>query len=197
MSQRQCQALGSETDTATNVNVKIRLLEERDVQPIVAAFHELRWNTKSASLYQRYLSEQEEGRRTVLVAFENGTFAGYATVQWSSGYPPFREEKTPEFTDFNVLPRFRRRGIGTLLMDEAERRIAKRSQVAGIGVGMDPDYGAAQRMYVLRGYVPDGRGLTQGDRHVRYGDRVVVDDGLNLWLTKRLHHGGEPRDLPT
>ena len=66
----------------------------------------------------------------------------------------------PEINDFNVVRSYRRRGIGTALMDEAETLIRERSVEAGIGVGMYADYGPAQRMYVLRGYVPDGLGLT-------------------------------------
>ena len=46
---------------------------------------------------------------------------------------------------------YRRRRIGTVLMDEAETLIAARCDVAGIGAGMDGEYGAAQRLYVLRG----------------------------------------------
>jgi len=45
------------------------------------------------------------------------------------------------------------------LMDEAECEIVKVSLVAGIRVGMDPDYGAAQRLYIFRGYVPNSRRL--------------------------------------
>jgi ribosomal protein S18 acetylase RimI-like enzyme len=51
-----------------------------------------------------------------------------------------------------VLPRYRRQAIGTKLMDEAERLILERSPIIGIGVGLDSDCGAAQRLYVKRGY---------------------------------------------
>jgi len=51
---------------------------------------------------------------------------------------------------------------------------------------MYSDYGAAQRLYVLRGYVPDGRGLTYSDHFVKPEERVTVDDDLVLHLTKRL-----------
>ena len=166
--------------------LEIRTLEERDVQPIVSAFDELGWSNKGPALYQRYLSEQDEGWRTVLVASVGGEFAGYLTIDWRSAYPTFRRDGIPEIADFSVLPRFRRRRIGTRLMDEAEGRIAERSPVAGIGFGLTPDYGAAQRMYVRRGYVPDGMGIRKNDRYVRPGDCVTVDDGLALYLTKRL-----------
>jgi GNAT superfamily N-acetyltransferase len=141
---------------------------------------------KPREQYERYLREQWEGRRSVLVAFLRGVFAGYLTINWHPDYSPFRETGTPEIQDFNVLPRFRRQGIGTRLMDEAERAVSQRSSVVGIGVGMSPDYGAAQRLYALRGYVPDGRGLAWDGRALPRGAAVTVDDGLSLYLTKDL-----------
>jgi hypothetical protein len=72
------------------------------------------------------------------------------------------------------------------VLDAAERLVAERSRVVGIGVGMDADYGAAQRLYVKRGYVPDGAGLLYGNHPVRFGETVRVDDELCLRLTKVL-----------
>lgn len=164
----------------------IRLLEAGDIPSIASAFAAIGWD-KPASQYERYLAEQSRGERVVLVAFQDERFAGYLTVAWQSGYAPFRAAGIPEIVDFNVLPQVRRRGIGSRLMDEAEQRVAERSAVVGIGVGMDPDYGAAQRLYVKRGYVPDGRGLSSNGRHVRWGETVTVDDGLNLHFTKELN----------
>lgn len=166
-------------------DLSIRPLAPTDIQPIVSAFAEIGWN-KPASQYERYLAEQRRGERLVLVALADDRFAGYLTIVWQSGYPPFRAADIPEIVDFNVLPRCRRRGIGGRLMDEAERLIAERSPEAGIGVGMDADYGAAQRLYVKRGYVPDGRGLRTGNRDVVPGETVRVDDSLVLHFTKQL-----------
>ena len=61
-----------------------------------------------------------------------------------------------------------------------------RSHVAGIGIGLHPGYAAAQRMYVLRGYVPDGNPLTYRNEFVQQGQHVVLDDDLTLQLTKEL-----------
>jgi len=72
-------------------------------------------------------------------------------------------------------------------LEEAEQRIAERPTVVGIGVGMDQDYGAAQRLYVKREYIPDGRGLTSHNRPVAWGETVTVDDRLVLHFTKNLH----------
>jgi len=71
-------------------------------------------------------------------------------------------------------------------MDEAEKRISERSRVAGIGVGMFQNYGSAQRMYILRGYVPDTLGLYYKGQHVKRGQEVCVDDELILYLTKEI-----------
>ena len=149
------------------------------------AFAEIGWK-KPVSQYEHYLEEQEQGERVVLVASVEDGFAGYVTILWDSPYPFFWKAGIPEIVDLNVLPRFRRQGIGTALMDEAERRISQRSPLAGIGVGMTADYGPAQRMYVTRDYIPDGRGLIHHCQPVSYGDRITVDDGMTLYFTKTL-----------
>ena len=168
-----------------NTTPLIRPLESNDIAVIAEAFRELGWN-KPASQYQRYLAQQELGVRDVYVAFVDGQFAGYLTICWESSYRPFLVHSIPEIVDFNVLPKFRRMRIGTQLMDRAEVEIARVSPVAGIGVGMTADYGAAQKLYIHRGYIPDGRGLHWRDHHVQYHEDVVVDDDLALYLTKEL-----------
>ena len=70
-----------------------------------------------------------------------------------------------------------------------------RSHVAGIGVGLHPGYAAAQRMYVLRGYVPDGNPLTYRNEFVQQGQHVVLDDDLTLQSTKSGSFGMSPRGL--
>ena len=160
-------------------------LQASDIAEIAAAFAALGWN-KPASQYERYLQEQDAAARAVRVARRDGVFAGYVTVLWQAGYEPFAQAHIPEIQDFNVLPDFRRRRVGTALMDTAEVLIAARSPVAGLGVGLHHDYGAAQRLYVLRGYAPDARGITSHGRHVNWGDAAKIDDDLVLWLTKTL-----------
>jgi GNAT superfamily N-acetyltransferase len=121
-----------------------------------------------------------------LVAERAGSFAGYLTILWQSDYPFFRSQNIPEIADFNVLKQYQRRGIGTLLMEAAEKVIAARSPTAGIGVGLTADYGPAQILYVRRGYLPDGNGLIQHGMQLAYGQMVEVDDELVLYLTKRV-----------
>ncbi len=164
---------------------EIRNLQENDIEQIADVFQKLGWD-KPVSQYQRYLAEQAENFRQVLVAFENNVFAGYLTIIWESKYPSFKNKKIPEINDFIVLPAFRRKRIGTKLMDKAEEIVSQNSVIVGIGVGVDADYGAAQRLYILRGYVPDGKGIVWQNRFPKYGEKVTVDDDLNLYFTKIL-----------
>jgi GNAT superfamily N-acetyltransferase len=152
----------------SNPRIEVRTLAVSDVSGIVAAFQAQGWN-KPEEQYHRYVSEQALGVRTVLLALADGRFCGYVTVRWNSAYEPFLRASIPEIEDFNVLIAVRRHGIGTRLLDAAERIVAERSGVVGIGVGLDADYGAAQRLYVKRGYVPDGAGLQYKTHPVRYG----------------------------
>jgi ribosomal protein S18 acetylase RimI-like enzyme len=166
------------------VPVEIRRFAAQDVDAIAAAFES--W-PKPRSLFERYLAEQGEGLKEVRVAWCEMRVCGYAAVVWQPDYPLFRENQIPEIQDLNVLPAFRARGIATRLLDAAEALIASRSPVAGIGVGLYADYGAAQRLYVKRGYIPDGRGASWRDRIVLGGETVVADDDLALHFTRRLH----------
>lgn len=163
----------------------IRKLEGQDISQIAEAFQQLGWN-KPASQYEGYLKEQSLNIRDVFVAFINERFAGYITLCWESEYPPFHDMRIPEIKDLNVLLHYRRQGIATQMMDEVEKEIAKRFNLAGIGVGMGAEYGAAQRMYVLRGYIPDGKGIYFKSHFPQYGETVSVDDDLVLFFTKQL-----------
>ena len=74
----------------------------------------------------------------------------------------------------------------TALMEAAERPLATRSRKACICVGLFEAYGPAQRLYARRGYVPDGRGVCEGHRPLRPGERVEIGHHLLLWLLKDL-----------
>lgn len=141
---------------------------------------------KPAGYFQALLDRQAEGDLLLLLALAGARYAGHCKIVWRSAYPGFRERGIPEIQDLNVPPDFRRRGIATRLLDEAERRLAERSDQAGIGFGLYADYGAAQRLYVKRGYVPDGRGVHHGGQPVVPGKCYPVADDLALYLVKRL-----------
>ena len=167
------------------MKIAIHSLSLEDPRTISAAFAAIGWS-KSPKQFERYLAEQSTGTRLVRVASVDDRFVGYVTVLVDSEYPFFKRENIPEISDLNVLPDFRKMGIATRLLDECETWIASRSPMAGIGVGLHPGYNAAQRLYVKRGFVPDGRGVTTHGRNVEEGESVPFDDDLVLWMIKTL-----------
>lgn len=163
----------------------IRPLKSEDAQALATGFAEMGW-TKPASQYMRYLHEQASGSRMTLVAEWGERVAGYVTIVWESQDPVFGDRGIPEIKDLNVLKPFRRMGIGNSLMESAEAAIAERSQVAGVGVGLHSGYGSAQRLYVRRGYLPDGAGVVVDGKTVPEGAEIRLDDEPALRMTKRL-----------
>jgi GNAT superfamily N-acetyltransferase len=146
--------------------ITIREYEASDVEEIARAFEPAPYR-KSLEQYERYLAEQNEGARVMLVAFVRGDVAGYVNVLWESDYASFAEAGIPEINDLNVLAPYRARGIGTALVRAAESVIREAgSDTAGIGVGTTPDYDAARRLYPALGYTFDRRGV----RATSYGD---------------------------
>ena len=141
---------------------------------------------KPRSLFEQYLADAVSSKFDFILGQVDGRIAGFALIEWESTYPPFAAAGIPEIFDLTVLAEHRRRGMGRRLLDEAEARILRRSPTAGLRVGLYEDYGPAQRMYVLRGYVPDAAGLTiDGVRPVP-GSTIVLDDDPVLALTKSL-----------
>ncbi len=166
-------------------NLTLRKIEKTDCQKISESFQEQGWD-KPTSQYEEYLALQEQGKRDIIIAELDRDFAGYLTIRWESDYTSFRIKKIPEIVDFNVLKKYQRLGIGTGLMDEAERRIKKVSAFAGIGFGVYKDYGAAQILYINRGYQPDGNGLVKNSKSLKHGEVITIDDSIVFFLTKKL-----------
>ena len=171
-------------------SIYVRLLEEGDAPRIAAAFQNMGWN-KPEGQYRDYFHDQVAGSRTCFVSSVDGQFAGYVTVNWRPTYGGFADRDIPEIQDLNVLAIFRRKGVASRLLDRAEAEVARHSAVVGIGVGLHSGYNAAQQIYIKRGYVPDGRGITYRDCFVEEGTSVVVDDDLLMHFTKQLHRSDD------
>lgn len=169
----------------------VRLAGAGDLAPLLSAFENAGW-PRSPEQLERYLREQAEGLRLLLVAHESGAPAGYLTLEWEADYPPFRRDGIPEVQDLSVVPTRRRRGVATRLLDEAESRAAERASRIGLSVGLYAAYGPAQRLYALRGYHPDGAGATSHHRRLHGGETIPVDDSLSLHLVKQLAEAPPP-----
>jgi GNAT superfamily N-acetyltransferase len=179
----------ADVDRHTICDVIIRPLEKKDVKVIVSSFSQIGWN-KPTSLFEAYLNEVALGERLAWVTYIHDQFAGYVTLKWHSHYASFKEQNIPEIVDLNVLPHFRNKGIGSLLLDSAEKAVANKCDMVGIGVGLyagnDGGYGPAQRLYVKRGYIPDSKGVTYHYQSAVPGHEYRLDDDLVLWFTKKI-----------
>ncbi len=133
-----------------------------------------------ASTFEKYLVEQETGLRWVRVAVWESEVAGYVTLLWVSEDRVLRDDAIPEISDLKVLAPFRRRGIGTALLDEAEAQAATRSKTVGLNVGLHSGYVSAQRLYVRRGYLPDGSGVVIDGATVPEGATITLMDDRRL-----------------
>ena len=134
--------------------------------------------------YETRLRDQSEGRSISLAAEYDGEVAGYINVYPDSKWGSYGGLGLPEIVDFGVLEKFRRRGVGTALMNVAEDIAKKYADAVYLGVGLHSGYGSAQRMYVKRGYIPDGRGVWYQDKVLGEYAPCVNDDDLNLYLLK-------------
>lgn len=167
------------------MQIVIRPLQLEDCHLFADAFTAQGWN-KPQSQFEQYLADQEAGERKVYVAQADGEIAGYATLLPQDHSGPFAGTGIPAICDFNVLEKFQRHGIGHAIMDRIESDVRSYSDRICLGVGLHRGYGAAQRMYVKRGYVPDGSGVWFRDENLTPYHDCCNDDDLVLYLSKAL-----------
>lgn len=164
-------------------SIEIRQMTGSDVELVYQIFTQ--YDIKKPRDYILNCWKQNvAGERITLLAFYEGQFAGSLHLLAASYYPYFAENNIPEINDFNVIPPFRKLGIGNELMDAIEKIAFEQYGIVGIGVGLYQSYGSAQRLYAKRGYIPDGRGLLYQQQPVTPGAMVCADDDLNLYFTK-------------
>ncbi len=124
------------------------------------------------------------------MAFEGEEFAGYVTLLNNSKYQDFALKQIPEISDLNVLPKFRKRGFGSALITKCEDLVrldqGRKIKIIGLGVGLTKDYADAMRLYLKLGYNFDENGIAYGGSILSYGDKISIDDELNLYLIKIL-----------
>ena len=168
------------------MDIELRSLQAGDRDRLAAVDGGNGWNPDPA-LWAFYLAEQALGRRLVAVAWDGERPLGYGNLLWSPGYEPFRTAGVPEINNLGVDIKVRNQGVCTALIGHFEERAREAGKATmGIGVGLYPDYGPAQRLYAKLGYRPDGRGIAYAERTVAPGETVRLDDDLVLWLTKPL-----------
>lgn len=143
--------------------------------------------------FERCFERQALNELDIVIAWKEDTgysgqeerAVGYALLNWQPKYAFFRKCDLPEIQDLNVISEHRRQGIGRAVIEFCERRASKKGYTQmGIGVGLDASFGAAQRLYVTMGYIPDGSGISYDRIQVASGEFRPIDENLCLMMSK-------------
>ena len=165
------------------LNIEIRNMIKSDIINFNKEFKLQGWE-KSISLFERYYEEQEKRSRRVFVAYNENNVLGYATLISNDENGPFANKQIPTLRDFNVLEKYQNKGVGTALLDKIEDTVKEYSNSICLGVGLHSGYGSAQRMYIKRGYIPDGSGVWYNNMLLEQNAQCKNDDNLVLYLIK-------------
>ena len=163
----------------------IRNMEEADARILTDEERAQGWDA-DISKYLTRLRDQAEGKCISLTVVYKGLLAGYVNVYIAGLSGAFSGKGLPEIVDLGVLEKYRRKGIGSRLMDTAEQIAGQYADTVWLGVGLHSGYGSAQRMYVKRGYIPDGSGIWYADKPCEPYGTYDVDDSLVLFFSKKL-----------
>jgi ribosomal protein S18 acetylase RimI-like enzyme len=168
-----------------NDTLTIRSMVKSDIEKFVIGFAEQGWH-KSYKLFNGYYNQQEKNEKLVIVAEKCGDVSGYVALLPYTNVGPFAYRNIPEIVDFNVLIKYQKKGIGNKIMDIAENLAKEKSGYVSLSVGLHSGYGSAQRMYVKRGYIPDGTGVWYNGKQLEPYTECVNDDDLVLYFLKSL-----------
>ncbi len=160
----------------------IRALIYSDVESFVQAFQMQGW-TKGKEIFLKYLKEQQEGTRQVFVYEKEGVPVGYATLVTNNDSTS-EYKGLPMVVDFNVLIAYQNQGIGNKILEAVEAEAKKCANAICLYVGLHTGYGPAQRMYVKRGYIPDGKGAYYDEKIATPYAPYPLDDSLIIGLKK-------------
>lgn len=121
----------------------------------------------------RWLKDIADGSATILVAYCADAPVGVAEL---------RAGQVPEVRNVGVLPTCSRRGIGSALMREVERRT--RAERIRVRVGLDnPD---ARRLYMRLGYHGTGRRVTATYEFIDDAGVRRTATEVDEWMEKEL-----------
>ena len=168
-----------------NGNLLIRSMMFSDINIIFNNFKEQLWN-KPKEQFENYYKDQELKKLEVIVANLDNDVAGYLILNTKPKIGPFSNENMPEISDLNVFIKYQKKGIANKLLDVTENLVSKNYDAICLGVGLHSGYGQAQKIYVKRGYIPDGSGVWYNDEKATPYSSYPVDDNLILYMYKKL-----------
>ena len=160
----------------------VRAMRESDA----AAFkyeYTLSGEIKSGETFNTLYARQRMKKVNVYVAEFECKLLGYIVVNYET---TLNGEVLVHIEDLFVLPLFRKCGVGQSLLDYAEREIVRRYDKVNASIGIGGIYGAAQRLFIKNGYMPDGQGARFNGRILQEGANATNTRNLCLKYSKEL-----------
>ena len=165
-------------------DILIRDMEESDVSGICRADGDE--SEDNIRYFDKQFGHIREKACAGLIAVCQGEIAGYVYLYYQCKWGGMGNQGYSGVVDLYVWDKFRRRGIGHMLMDAAEQIAAEYSSLVYLDVGLNSEFGSAQRLYAKRGYIPDGKGCYYVEKVCGTNAVCRNSDELTLCLVKKL-----------
>lgn len=160
-------------------------LNKKHIDKIDNNFIEQNWGSRKVIL-EKYLIEQQNNERIVIVDEIDDDCTGYITLVINQNSGPFKDTSIPEIVDFNVFEKYQKNGIGQKLLTAVIDKAKEFSDKVGIGVGLNSNYGKAQRLYVKNGFIPNGTGIYYEGKVLPVNEKCINNDELALYFIKEI-----------
>ncbi len=168
----------------SSASIDVRIMDYDDIPLICKADND---ESESNVAYLRnQLDNQNKKECSALLALYNGEIAGYVFLYYECRWGGLSNCGLPCVIDLIVFEKYRKNGIATALMDIAEDIAKDHSNKVYLDVCLNSEYGAAQRLYIKRGYIPDGKGVYYEEKVCETNAICKNDDELTLCLVKEL-----------
>lgn len=165
-------------------NILVRIMSYDDITPICQADNDE--SEENERYLKNQLANQDKQECSALLALYNGEIAGYVFLYYKCKWGGLANYSLPGIVDLIVFEKFRKNGIATALMDVAENIAKTYSDKIYLDVCLNSEYGPAQRFYIKRGYIPDGKGVYYEEQVCETNAICKNDDELTLCLIKQL-----------
>ena len=165
-------------------NIDIRKMNYNDIPLICKADNDE--SEGNIAYLKNQLLNQDKHECSALIALYGGNVAGYVFLYYKCRWGALANCGVPGVVDLTVFEKYRQKGIATNLMNVAEDIARRHSNKVYLEVCLSAEYGPAQRLYVKRGYIPDGKGMYYEGRVCETDAICKNNDELTLCLVKEL-----------
>lgn len=165
-------------------NIDIRKMNYNDIPLICKADNDE--SEGNIAYLKNQLLNQDKHECIALIALYNGNVAGYVFLYYKCRWGALANCGVPGVVDLTVFEKYRQKGIATNLMNVAEDIAKRHSNKVYLEVCLSSEYGPAQRLYVKRGYIPDGKGVYYESSVCETDAICKNNDELTLCLIKEL-----------